>query len=669
LGEDKWEKSRKIRTISEKWDDFVRVQYAQHKAQCFRIARLAKQQAALAKHELKVLTDQLGLPWKSPLDKVSGRTKRSPGFLETFLGKTFLGVVPLSVGELFFTFYKARQTDKKLKGIEDQLRSEASTIEAATLRGIETEKEMLSVVAEIRQLELDMGTIVTHKSYTSAVQTAAMLSLSLSRHVSAEIVELSQLTQDIANGGVPQLMIDTGRQLMDTDWVGGDYVLPAYEYPALAIPGEEPGTLELIFSFVTVKDILDLYRVEGIPYYDKEAGEMYLPELLYKNVAIDQQQRYFIALDEKQMLHCINAPCELTGVMRELAADPCTLRPFLGKKVVANCPANRYPATPLLKNTDLGVVYSIPEPKSGYLSCEDSDIPGHSGAVRLQKQGVVTIPEGCILHFEKPDMKFYGKPKTFGMLAPPIDTTGLTHKVNALTNFDYLNFLKSNGPAALVDFPFKFKNLSKKLAIARRIRKLMIWGGIALGVVILFWILGTIALCIIGRLQYKATRGFMRLGVKEWTDWVGMTGRPNKTVDQMGEDNEQLKQARRQEEETYLRVTAFRESWPKIFGTRWVKELKSTLGISSQQDGGDSPDSLASTASMDLITGYVEQGEDRLERADWSGPEACYLRSRFRSQDLHPNSEFEQRTTNGPDNQTQYSKGEGEQLPRNSKQE
>ena len=263
---------------------------------------------------------------------------------------------------------------------------------------------------------------------------AAMIELDqhlsgLETQLRTEFAAIDRFVQEVRTGQAPRLMLKVANEATRQGHVHGGTLVADPRRPAAILKNTRGGFMNVLFNYIVPDEPFDIYTVTSIPI--KSGDRMARRLLTGKYLAVDSEQRYFAELDERQAMHCLQGPCDLTVMRRAVGDSRCLAGPIIGLKPDPNCPGIEIPPEPFFAPAGSGVVFATPEPLVTHLSCDNSEErPGPEGQTQLNGYGVVIVPSGCILHSTNPDLKFRGPPLHKNGTAQALLVSSLVHDEN-----------------------------------------------------------------------------------------------------------------------------------------------------------------------------------------------------------------------------------------------
>jgi hypothetical protein len=106
---------------------------------------------------------------------------------------------------------------------------------------------------------------------------------------------------------------------------------------------------------------------------------------------------------------CLSGVCPVRHVLREIKDDKCGVIALVDLPYHDDCPVAFGTVDPIFIQNVNGLVYSVPHGITARLSCKGKwDRAGDEGVHLLEGIGVVSIPNGCDLLIDKPEITLQG---------------------------------------------------------------------------------------------------------------------------------------------------------------------------------------------------------------------------------------------------------------------
>ena len=369
-----------------------------------RFARIVNQAGLYFEKPSRVSTQlERKVMWGSP---IKSKDKR---FLMAALGKmlTFIPGLALDI-------YKEFILDRRINNLE-------STLED-TLKQVKTHSTRLTTI----ELQLKDITILTHsltlmvqrlyhivssiRDMHAVTQTLAAINLhhqEILMHAHDSLIQLDDVLTSLMNHKIPISMTGNIRKFVTIKNEEDSAFMLSPDRPIGLDPVIKDDLIHVFTTFLEGGPKFDLYQITPLPYFENSISVT--RKLNYEFVLIDGRRRFFAPLTREDLPFCLSGVCPVRHVLQEIQDDKCGVIALLDTPFHPDCPATFGTTDPVFIQSSQGLIYSVPNKITARLSCQGkADKAGIEGEPILEGVGVVTIPNGCDLLVDKPDIIMQG---------------------------------------------------------------------------------------------------------------------------------------------------------------------------------------------------------------------------------------------------------------------
>ena len=344
------------------------------------------------------------LNWDSPLKKKDKR------FLLATLGKA-LSFVPGLAIDLFRGFIfdrKAKRMEGSIEEIMAAVKKHSTQLQAIEVQLLDVQILTQALTQMVQKLYHIVSSLRDMHAVTQTITAIMIHHQEIILHAQDSLAQLNTVLESLMNQKVPISMTGNIRKFLSIKGENDLTYMLSPERPIGVDPIVKNDLIHVYTVFLEGGPKFDLYQVTPLPHF--EGGIAVTRKIPYEFILIDGGQKMFTPLTKEDLPFCLTGVCPVRHVLRKVKDDKCGVialkddAPFHD-----DCPAEFSPGDPVFVPTVHGIVYSVPTKITGQLHCPGKlDKAGNEGEYILQGTGVVTVPDGCDLHINDPELTLQG---------------------------------------------------------------------------------------------------------------------------------------------------------------------------------------------------------------------------------------------------------------------
>lgn len=330
----------------------------------------------------------------------------------------------LAIAKLGWDMYNSYVTEKRFRRIEQQIAIDKTQLIAHTKELLQHSNQLSVLTSDVQRLEAVQKEILSALKMVSEeivlikytqlldqvlLHTSSLLSQA-EINIATALQELTDVLTSAAQSQIPRNFVRAIRHYLEIKDKPVETLQQRKTSPIGIYPVVEDYKIHLFASFLEGKDRFDLYEVIPLPYF--KDGLSYRRTINYNFALVDSRQAYYTPLTSLEAKECETGICTVKRTAHRTSDDKCGVVALSDIRMDPKCPFEEGIEEPFLRHTPQGLLYAVPRPITGRLSCLDElDVPGREGTVVLKEMGMISIPPGCSIISDAPFLDVPGPPR------------------------------------------------------------------------------------------------------------------------------------------------------------------------------------------------------------------------------------------------------------------